>query len=81
MTALTLATCDRALPPAGGAPEWVHLFPAGRMTARDGRRFDLADPAALVQHFQAGGVDLPVDYAHQNDKPDARRTCSRSALR
>jgi phage I-like protein len=72
MTGLTLATCDRALPPAGGAPEWVHLLPAGRMTARDGRKFELADPAALVLQFQASGVDLPVDYEHQNEKPEAR---------
>ncbi len=69
--ALASATCDRALSP-GGAPDWVHLFPDGRMTGRDGREFDLDDPAALVLAFQASGVDLPVDYEHQNDNPDAR---------
>jgi len=30
------------------------------------------DPAALVLAFQSGGVDLPVDFGHQNDNPDAR---------
>jgi phage I-like protein len=65
------ATCDRKL--EGHAPDWVHLFPAGRMTGRDGREFDLADPQAVIDAFEAGAVDLPVDYEHQSDRqPDAR---------
>jgi phage I-like protein len=72
MTGLSLATCDRALAPDGGAPAWVHLFPEGQMTGRDGRVFDLADPAALVLAFQSGGIDLPVDFEHQNDIPEAK---------
>lgn len=72
MSGLELATCDRALPPAGGAPEWVHLIPAGRIEGRDGRVFELADPAGLILAFQSGGIDLPVDYEHQNDKPEAK---------
>lgn len=76
MNGLALATCDRALAP-GKAPEWVHLFPQGQMTrsnitARDGRKFDLADPGAIVLAFQAAGVDLPIDYEHQNDRPEAK---------
>ena len=46
MTATASATCDRAL--SGDAPDWVHLFPAGHMTGRDGREFDLADPQAII---------------------------------
>lgn len=72
MTGLSLATCDRALAPSGGAPDWVHLFPDGRMTGRDGRQFDLADPAAIVLDYQSRGVDLPIDYEHQNDNPEAK---------
>ncbi len=72
MRGLELATCDRALPPAGSAPEGVHLLPPGRIAGRDGRTFDLADPAGLILSFQSGGIDLPVDYEHQNDKPEAR---------
>lgn len=72
MQGLVLATCDRALGPSGAAPEWVHLFPDGKMTGRDGRSFELADPQGLVLAFQSGGVDLPIDYEHQNDKPEAR---------
>ena len=72
MRGLVLGMCDRALAAGGGVPEWVHLFPDGRMTGRDGRNFDLQDPAALVLAFQASGVDLPVDYEHQNDKPEAK---------
>lgn len=70
--ALADAICDRALAPGGGAPEWVHLFPAGKMTGRDGREFELADPAALLLDFQSRGVDLPIDYEHQNDRPEAK---------
>lgn len=72
MAGLSLAVCDRALAPGGAAPEWVHLFPSGHMQGRDGRQFDLADPAALILDFQSRGVDLPIDYEHQNDRPEAK---------
>jgi phage I-like protein len=71
MTRLSVATCDRALAP-GAAPEWVHLFPDGKMTGRDGRTFDLTDPKKVIMAFQSRGVDLPIDYEHQNDRPEAR---------
>lgn len=72
MTGLSLATCDLALPP-GRAPEWVHLFPGdGEVKGRDGRAWQLLDPAALVLAFQSAGIDLPVDYEHQNDKEEAK---------
>ena len=69
-TMLDHALCDLAA--AKGAPEWVHLLPLGHMRGRDGREFDLADPGGLILAFQANGADLPVDYEHQNDKPEAR---------
>ena len=69
-TTLDHALCDLAS--AKGAPEWVHLLPLGHMQGRDGREFDLADPGGLILAFQANGADLPVDYEHQNDKPEAR---------
>ncbi|MBE2277410.1 MAG: hypothetical protein IAE87_14095 [Rhodobacteraceae bacterium] len=72
MSGLSLAVCDRALAPGWAAPEWVHLFPVGRMRARDGRQFDLADPAAVLLDFQSRGVDLPIDYEHQNDRSEAK---------
>ena len=75
MQGLATAILDRALP-AGpsdkGAPEWVHLLPTGFMKGRDGRSYDLADPGGLILAFQANGIDLPVDFEHQNDKPEAR---------
>jgi phage I-like protein len=72
MANLALATCDVALPP-GRAPEWVHLFPAdGHIKGRDGREWELVDPAALVLDFQSGGIDLPVDYEHQNENQAAK---------
>lgn len=42
------------------------------MVGRDGRAYELADPSGLILAFQSGGIDLPVDYEHQNDKPEAR---------
>ncbi|MBZ0129478.1 MAG: phage protease [Rhodobacteraceae bacterium] len=41
------------------------------MTARDGRAFSISNPEQVLSAFRAGGIDLPVDYEHQNDKPDA----------
>lgn len=75
MTGLATATLDRALSgdSAGkGAPEWVHLLPSGLITGRDGRSYDLADPGGLILAFQANGIDLPIDYEHQSEKPEAR---------
>ncbi len=66
MTGLRSAICDVELT-GTAAPQWVQLFPAGRMTGRDGRVFDLADPAAVILDFEGRGVDLPVDYEHQLD--------------
>lgn len=71
MSGLTLATCDLELKP-GAAPDWVHLFPPGHIEARDGRSFELADPGAVILAFEAAGLDLPIDYEHQNDTPDAK---------
>ena len=73
MTGLAFATCDRALAPGGAAPEWVHLFPSGPMVGRCRRRFDLAEPDAVIADFRKRGVDLPIDYEHQSDTPEAKR--------
>lgn len=62
---------ERELAP-GGAPDWVHLLTNGSMTARDGRRFTLSDPNAVIRTFRADAVDLPIDYEHQIDKEEAR---------
>jgi phage I-like protein len=63
---------DLALTAEGQAPEWVHLLPLGRFAARDGRVFDNSDPDALIATFGARAVDLPIDYEHQNDRPEAK---------
>ena len=47
-------------------------MPLGKIRARDGRQFVLSDPAAVIRARAAGGVDLPVDHAHQADSPKAR---------
>lgn len=68
------AVCDRLIAPdtsSGDAPDWVHLFPLGAMDGRDGRKFTLNDPQSLVATFLKNGVDLPIDYEHQSDKPSS----------
>lgn len=72
MNALQSAICDRALAPEGAVPEWVHLLPDGKMTGRDGRVFEPVDPGAIVLAFKSNSIDLPIDYEHQNDKPEAK---------
>ncbi len=44
-------------------------MPTGDITARDGRKWRLADAAAVVAASlrHAAGADLPVDYEHQTD--------------
>ncbi len=32
------------------------------MTGRDGREFDLVDPAPIVLAFQSRGIDLPINW-------------------
>ena len=54
------------------APDWVHLLPDGASMARDGRRFILSNPDAVIAQFQSDAVDLPVDYEHQADRIEAR---------
>jgi len=50
------------------APEWVQLFPAGPVIeARDGRRWTLPDPQALVAAFARNGADLPYDVNHATE--------------
>lgn len=70
MTRFDTAICDHA-PKIEDAPEWVHLLPAGQIIARDGRSFVLSDPDAVIAAFEAGGIDLPIDYQHQNDRKEA----------
>lgn len=49
--------------------QWVHLFRHGPTDARDGRRFSLRDPGAVIARTleNAGTGELPVDYEHQTD--------------
>lgn len=60
------------LAPGGTVPEWVHILPIGKIEGRDGRDFDLPNPATVINAFAANGADLPVDYEHQADNPQAK---------
>ena len=54
--------------PAGAAPEWVQIMPAGTFSGRDGAGpYSLDDPQAVMAATlaAAAGADLPIDYDHQ----------------
>lgn len=54
--------------PAGAAPEWVQLLPAGTFAGRDGAGpYSQDDPQAVIAATlaAAAGADLPIDYDHQ----------------
>ena len=48
-------------------PEWVDLLAQGEIEARDGRRWTLADAAAVLaaSRTRAGSTDLAIDWEHQ----------------
>lgn len=49
----------------GSAPDWIQLFPAGpEIVARDGRRFRMDDPQAVLAAFEAYNAPLPIDVEH-----------------
>ncbi|WP_336800650.1 phage protease [Kaistia sp. MMO-174] len=50
----------------GKAPEWIMLFPAGLITAQDGRQWVNDDPAQVADK-SLRGVDLPIDWEHAAD--------------
>lgn len=64
------ATCSAvALAPGEGAPEWVHLLPAGEIRTVDGRGpYTVADMAALAAASLKDGQKLPLDENHSTDK-------------
>jgi len=59
-----VATCTSILPI--GIPDWIKVIPLGEILAADGRRWQNADPAAVVD-ASATNIDLVIDYEHQTD--------------
>lgn len=60
--------------PAGVAPDWVQLLPAGTFAGRDGRGpYALGDAQAVIAATMAhqAGADLPIDYDHQIYRSEA----------
>ena len=82
MDGFLTATLGSAL---AGAPEWVHLIPSGNVATRVGPPFRMDNPQIVLQTFAPSrglhanrcraaerGIDLPIDYEHQNDIPEAK---------
>jgi len=71
-SALTLCR-DLDCNTAGAAPDWVQLMPAGeKVLGRDGRAWRLSRPDAVLTAFNGAGLDLAIDYEHQEDDPKRR---------
>ncbi len=54
---------------AADLPEWIRLLPLGQVDLVDGRppfEVDRESLAAIVEAFNARGIDLVVDYEHQS---------------
>jgi len=52
----------------GELPEWVELLPPGpEVVGRDGRRWLLTDPRAVVAAFERRGAPLPIDWEHATE--------------
>ena len=50
------------------APEWIQVFPKGpEIVARDGRRWTLDNPQALIEALTRNNADLPVDINHASE--------------
>ncbi|MCF6432917.1 phage protease [Leisingera sp. MMG026] len=55
------------------APEWMQLTPAGpELEGRDGRKWKMQDPEAVVQAFREDGAELPVDFEHSTQEKGAK---------
>ena len=48
-------------------PAWVELIPTGEVIGRDGRHWTNNNPQGIIQAFQNGRVDLPVDIEHSTE--------------
>lgn len=55
----------------GSMPEWVTIFPApdaaGWVQGRDGRKFFMPDPQAVLGRTLTRAVDLRLDYEHASE--------------
>lgn len=51
--------------PAGPAPEWAHLLPAGEFSGRDGRGPYKTNPQSILDAYTSWGMPLAIDYEHQ----------------
>ncbi|MDZ7894993.1 MAG: phage protease [Sphingobium sp.] len=65
---------------ADGAPEWVHLCPAGEIRTRDGRGpYRIVDPAQVIAASLQAGEKLVLDDNHATDlaAPEGRAAPAR----
>lgn len=68
---LAQAAAQEIAPPDATGRQWVHLLPSGAILCRDGRRFSMRHPGAIVEAFRARDAGLPVDFEHATEKPAA----------
>jgi phage I-like protein len=64
---MDVSSLNLALPPAGIAPDWVHLVPAGSFSGKDGRGpYVLKDAQAVIAASMRHG-SIPFDENHSTE--------------
>ena len=65
----SMLSISAPLPKAGAEPPtWITIFPQlGRIATRDGRSYDV-DAQALIERFEADGLDIPIDINHSTPR-------------
>ncbi len=64
---MDVSSLNLALPPAGTAPEWVHILPAGTFSGVDGRGpYKLTDAQAVIAASLQHGA-IPFDENHATE--------------
>ena len=70
---LALNAVTQSIEAPNGAPEWVHLTPAGTFTGYDGRGpFSVGDANAVIARSMPDGRKLPIDENHAIDLQGAK---------
>jgi len=52
---------------SNNVPEWVELIPSGNVVGRDGRAWNNNNPQRIIDSFESGGMDLPIDIEHSTE--------------
>lgn len=67
MTDIWISRCETILELDQGPPAVINLMPIGEISAVDGRKWRLTEPAAVIDATDMGSVGLLIDFDHGAD--------------